>query len=91
MSIYKGGYLTIDCGGQDILTESGITVPGISDAVKTAFGKIVILQNVLIGDPFKYFILDNFNDSVSSYDYTNTEIAISIGKENDNIIATAIE
>lgn len=90
MSIYKGGYLTIDCGGGDILTESGIEIPGVSEAIKDSFGKIVILENVLIGDPFKYFILDNFTENVSSYDYTNTEIVISIGKNNDAIIATAV-
>ena len=90
MSIYKGGYLTIDCGGGDILTERGIVVPGVSEAVKESFGKTVILQNVLIGDPFKYFVLDNITDSGSSYDYTNTEIVISISKTEDAIVATAI-
>ena len=90
MSIYKGGYLTIDCGGQDILTEDGIVVPGVSEAVKTAIGKIVILQNVLIGAPFSYFILDNFTASVSSYDYANTEIVISISKTADTIVASAL-
>ena len=90
MSIYKGGYLTIDCGGGDILTDDGITVSGVSEAVKESMGKIIILQNVVVGDPFNYFILDNFTDSVSTWDYTNTEIVISIGKENDQIIATAL-
>lgn len=68
MSIYKGGYLTIDCGGGDILTEDGITIPGVYDAVMEAFGKVVILSNVQLGgELFKYYILDNLSKGATDF------------------------
>lgn len=92
MSIYKGGYITIDCGGGDILTEAGITVPGVSQAIADSFGKVVVLSNVTLGGTtFEYFILDNLSLAASSYEYTNTAIIIDIGVTGDGIVATAIE
>lgn len=92
MSIYKGGYITIDCGGSDILTESGITVPGVSQAIADSFGKVVVLSNVTIGGTtFEYFILDNLAVTVTAYEYSNTALVIDIGLTGDAIIATAIE
>lgn len=92
MSIYKGGYITIDCGGGDILTESGITIPGISQAIADSFGKVVVLSNVALGGTtFEYFILDNLAIAVSTYEYTNTAVVIDISIENDQVIATSLE
>ena len=92
MSIYKGGYITIDCGGGDILTESGIIVPGVSQAIADSFGKVVVLSNVVIGGTtFKYFILDNLSLAATSYEYSNTTIGIDISFTGDAIIATSLE
>ena len=92
MSIYKGGYITIDCGGGDILTESGILVPGVSQAIADSFGKVVVLSNVELGGTvFEYFILDNLAVSGAAYEYSNTEIIVDIGFESDNIVATPLE
>lgn len=92
MSIYKGGYITIDCGGSDILTESGIQVPGVSRAIAESLGKVVVLSNVALGaTTFEYFILDNLSITSTSYEYSNTAIVIDINIENDNIVATSLE
>lgn len=92
MSIYKGGYITIDCGGGDILTESGIVIPGVSQAIADSFGKVVVLSNVALGGTtFEYFILDNLSLASTSYEYSNTAIVIDIGIESDNIVATSLE
>lgn len=92
MSIYKGGYITIDCGGGDILTESGINVPGVSQAITDSFGKVVVLSNVALGGTtFEYFILDNLSLASTSYEYSNTAIVVDIGLTTDKIIATSLE
>lgn len=92
MSIYKGGYITIDCGGGDILTESGITVPGVSKAIADSVGKVVVLSNVALGGTtFEYFILDNLATASTSYEYSNSKIVIDIGFTGDVIVATSLE
>lgn len=85
MSIYKGGYITIDCGGGDILTEEGITIPGVYGAISDSYGKIVILSNVEIGgEVFKYYILNNISSSAT--DYACSGVAINIYISNTNVI-----
>ena len=91
MSIYKGGYLTIDCGGGDIATESGIEIPGVYNAVKETEGKVVILKSVTIGaSTFDYFVLQNLSHDGTSYGYQTADIIILIGNT-DVIIAEAVE
>ena len=85
MSIYKGGYITIDCGGGDILTEDGVTISGVYGAISDSYGKIVILSNVKIGDEvFEYYILNNISSSAT--DYSCPGFAITIYISNTNVI-----
>lgn len=91
MSIYKGGYITIDCGGEDILTESGIEIPGVYNAVKETEGKLVILENVIIGDStFKYFLFDNLVVESTDYAYQTSALIIYI-YNTDVIVAEPLE
>ena len=89
MSIYKGGYLTIDCGGGDILTDAGITISGVYEAVKETIGKVVILSNVVIGgSTFKYFVLTNLVEEADDVAWSSADITIYIANT-DAVYAVA--
>lgn len=48
----KAGYVLIDCGGLDLLSESTQTITGLYNKVKEAMktGKMIIAENIIWGD-----------------------------------------
>lgn len=56
MSIYKGGYITIDMLDEQIGDElAPVTFPGIYAKIKETWGKPIVFKNInLQGQSFKY-------------------------------------
>ena len=61
----KGGYVLVNCGGLDLLSESSQTISGLYNRVKSALatGKMMIAENVIWGTgkpitPIPVFAID---------------------------------
>ena len=61
----KGGYVLVNCGGLDLLSESSQTISGLYNRVKSALatGKMMIAENVIWGtgkpiSPIPVFAID---------------------------------
>lgn len=60
----KGGYVLINCGGLNLLSESAQTITGLFNTVKAAYGKnkVVVAENVKWGttpmSPIPVFVND---------------------------------
>ena len=65
----KGGYVLVNCGGLDLLSESSQTISGLYNRVKSALatGKMMIAENVIWGSgkaisPIPVFAIDMGSD-----------------------------
>ena len=67
----KAGYVLVNCGGLDLLSESSQTIAGLYAKVKSAMetGKMIIAENIIWGSgktitPISVFAIDHGEDGI---------------------------
>ena len=94
MSIYKGGYITIDCGGVDVLSITPPTVPGIYLKLTESRAKPVIFTNfVANGVTYDNAIMNaEYDDdgTITFFAFIGNGIIIQVAAD-DSVAATVIE
>lgn len=94
MSIYKGGYITIDCGGVDVLAVTPPKVPGIYLKLTESRAKPVIFTNFVANSvTYDNAIMNaEYDDdgTITFFAYIGTGIVIQVTDE-DEVSASVIE
>lgn len=94
MSIYKGGYITIDIGGADVLAEIPPSIPGVYQKLTESRAKPVIFTNFEANS----VVYDNaimnaeYDDdgTITFFAFIGAGIIIQVASD-DSVVATVIE
>lgn len=94
MSIYKGGYITIDLGGADVLAVTPPTVPGVYLKLTESRAKPVIFTNFEAnGTTYDNAVMNaEYDDdgTLTFYAFIGAGIIIQVASD-DSVAATVIE
>ena len=94
MSIYKGGYITIDIGGVDVLSDTPPKIPGIYHKLTESRAKPVIFTN-FIANSVTYdnaiMNVEYVDDGIITfYAFIGSGIVIQVASD-DSVTATVSE
>lgn len=94
MSIYKGGYITIDLGGADVLGDTPPKISGIYTKLTESYGKPVIFKNFIANsvlyDYAEMTSVYNDDGTYTYFAYLGAGIVVQVASD-DTVTVTVIE